>query len=71
MSNLSIAMSEVKLSWDTNNIPVTMEKLQSLSGKVIFIYPLFTQLKTIIDIEIVSFKKDMDKGVGEIATNIT
>lgn len=71
MSNLSIAMSEVKLSWDTNNIPVTREKLQSLSGKVIFIYPLFTQLKTIIDIEIVSFKKDMDKGVGEIATNIT
>lgn len=64
MSNLSIAMSEVKLSWDTNNIPVTREKLQSLSGKVIFIYPLFTQLKTIIDIEIVSFKKDMDKGVG-------
>lgn len=71
MSNLSIAMSEVKLSWDTNNIPVTREKLQSLSGKVIFIYPLFTQLKTIIDIGIVSFKKDMDKGVGEIATNIT
>lgn len=71
MSNLSIAMSEVKLSWDTNNIPVTREKLQSLSGKVIFIYPLFTQLKTIIDIEIVSFKKDMDKVVGEIATNIT
>lgn len=71
MSNLSIAMSEVKLSWDTTNIPVTREKLQSLSGKVIFIYPLFTQLKTIIDIEIVSFKKDMDKGVGEIATNIT
>lgn len=71
MSNLSIAMSEVKLSWDTNNIPDTREKLQSLSGKVIFIYPLFTQLKTIIDIEIVSFKKDMDKGVGEIATNIT
>lgn len=71
MSNLSIAMSEVKLSWDTNNIPVTREKLQSLSGKVIFIYLLFTQLKTIIDIEIVSFKKDMDKGVGEIATNIT
>lgn len=71
MSNLSIAMSEVKLSWDTNNIPVTREKLQSLSGKVIFIYPLFTQLKTIIDIEIVSFKTDMDKGVGEIATNIT
>lgn len=64
MSNLSIAMSEVKLSWDTNNIPVTREKLQSLSGKLIFIYPLFTQLKTIIDIEIVSFKKDMDKGVG-------
>lgn len=71
MSNLSIAMSEVKLSWDTNNILVTREKLQSLYGKVTFINPLFTQLKTIIDIEIVSFKKDMDKGVGEIATNIT